>query len=1337
MQTNLSCKAKIFCGTKEVNGFTILKKFFHCFLFFSSSLAALPQGAEVKHGKAEFSSESSDHLTITASDKTIIHYDQFNIGEKEGVRFVQPHAKATLLNRITGTDPSRILGKLEGNGRVFFVNPSGIFFGPQATVNIGSFVASTLDIADVDFLEENYTFSIGPGKGTIINEGAITSSPDGFIVLLAPVIQNKGSIIARADKIVLASAERVTLDFSGDGLLQFKAEGELEKALIENYGKIESAGGVELSIRTAQKAIRAVVNTNGLAMADTIVEENGVIRLVAKSQISGEKIAVEGAHLEVSGQIEAPGGEIHLLGDRVLLQGADLDVSDDFGGGTVLVGGGCQGKGTVRNALWTEMDRYSQIHADAKVSGDGGKVILWADDTTLFNGKITARGGSKGGHGGFVETSGKENLGVAFGHVDTSASLGKYGDWLMDPASINVVTGGGGSLGQASNCASNGSVSIDPTTIALAMSNVTLCAQNSDTSSITITDPVALVNDGSTLTLLAGSTNEGPININNSMTTRGGAISITGQITIGSNITLDTTNGGSVPAGANITVQGTVAGTGNLSLVSGTGSLNFLSDITSLGALTVTSATNASFQGISATSITSSGITGTATFNGDVKVSSLTGINIQGVATTFFGNVNASNGPISIVNSGLLTTPAGKTLLAGTTFTQSGAGNINLAGGIVANGAVTLGTMAGPNGTITLIANAAINSNGSGITVWPTVDGNFSWTLASASTGDINLKSTVGGISRIGAFQVNNVHDLNVGSIYALSIAQLIGSGTFSIGTNMAPGILDTTGSTGIRIAGTNFSRYGSLTTANGGPVVITNSGTFTEHTGNTASISGSYIFNGTGSLNLVGSVTSAAGVSIAEPITLIGDTTLTSGGALGIKLGVLNNDAMSAHTLTLNGGLGPVSLAAIGQTTPIGNITISNPSTLTTAAVSAASFSCTNIGLTATFNGAIATSGSTGVVVTGPVVTFNDNVTTTGSGPLTVTNSQLMTLKSGITVSLAGAFSQSGLGSLSLGGSVSSGGAMNIAGAVILTGNTTFTSSSGNIGFSGNIAGQLNNLSILALSGNIQLDGLLKEVNTFTGMGTAISHKNISVSGAVQETGVVTLLGGITTAGNDITLTGNVISSAPSITLTTGGGTGNIRITGTLNPDIAGRSLTLSTGTGNVTLDSTVGANTSFSNLTISGNNLTLNDFGATNPASTGTVSFTATNAITMNGATYKAGGLSLTAGTNFNLNKGSLMTLTSTNQPITFNTGTIQLSSGSDLTIISNGGDVTLTDLFGSLRSLNINTVGIANTASGSITVGHIGTLLSPLLVINIRGSALIHPFQTFPVITFILNL
>ena len=69
------------------------------------------------------------------------------------------------------------------------------------------------------------------------------------------------------------------------------------------------------------------------------------------------------------------------------------------------------------------------------------QVIAWSDGVTLIDGRISATGGDAGG---FVETSGRFALGIG---KDAEVSLGRGGEWLLDPR--DVVIGSSGLAGAA------------------------------------------------------------------------------------------------------------------------------------------------------------------------------------------------------------------------------------------------------------------------------------------------------------------------------------------------------------------------------------------------------------------------------------------------------------------------------------------------------------------------------------------------------------------------------------------------------------------------------------------------------------------------------------------------------------------------------------------------------------------------------------------------------------------------------------------------------------------------------------------------------------------------
>ncbi|NEZ66403.1 S-layer family protein [Leptolyngbyaceae cyanobacterium CCMR0082] len=113
-------------------------------------------------------------------------------------------------------------------------------------------------------------------------------------------------------------------------------------------------------------------------------------------------------------------------------------MSGASGGGTVLLGGDYQGQGVVPTAEQTIVGPNVLIAADALTSGDGGRVIVWADDATRFEGSISAQGGPQEGDGGFVEVSTLRLLDFS-GLVNTQATQGESGQLLLDPVNILIA----------------------------------------------------------------------------------------------------------------------------------------------------------------------------------------------------------------------------------------------------------------------------------------------------------------------------------------------------------------------------------------------------------------------------------------------------------------------------------------------------------------------------------------------------------------------------------------------------------------------------------------------------------------------------------------------------------------------------------------------------------------------------------------------------------------------------------------------------------------------------------------------------------------------------------
>lgn len=433
-------------------------------------LLANPQGGQVRQGQVRIDASPGQLRIHQQSQRAVIDWESFSIDRGEVTRFLQPNASAAALNRVRGDSASRIEGMLRANGNVYLINPNGILVGPSGTIDVGGFVGSTLDTADDDFMRGGDLRFSGHGDAAIINLGSI-SALDGDVVLMAGSVLNAGTIRAPRGTAALAAGNDILLAESGEERVFVRGSGGSRKAEgVTNTGEIE-ANIAELKAHGGNLYGMAVKN-EGRVAATGVTRSGGQIFLSAgggkvrstgslkakKSDGSGGRIKVDSGttgETEIGGTVDASsetgsGGEIVILGNEIEVFDGTLILNDgETGGGRTFIGGGRHGAdASLANATNLSIGGGSLISANARGTGDGGEIVLFATDTASVHGLVSAQGGAYGGDGGFIELSGQGRLYVPdlVGQVRLSAPLGASGTLLLDPANINVIHGTGGGI---------------------------------------------------------------------------------------------------------------------------------------------------------------------------------------------------------------------------------------------------------------------------------------------------------------------------------------------------------------------------------------------------------------------------------------------------------------------------------------------------------------------------------------------------------------------------------------------------------------------------------------------------------------------------------------------------------------------------------------------------------------------------------------------------------------------------------------------------------------------------------------------------------------------------
>ncbi len=389
----------------------------------------------VASGQISVSKPDATHTNITASDHSIGNFDSFGVATNHYANVTQDSSSSVALFRVVGDSPSEIMGTLTANGKLMVVNPNGVFFGPNSTVDVAGLVASTADTTNADFLAGKTNLSIaGKPDASIVNKGNITAADGGLVALVAPNVRNDGIIQANLGTVALASAQTASIDMYGDNLYSFALDKETTaaatgaKAAVENNGIISVGGGkVLLTAKVAKGVVDNVINNTGIIEANSAHLEGGTVVLDGGN-----------GNVNVSGKISATGktgGKVTVTGENIALASADINASGTNGGGNVKIGGDYQGKGSTPHAKTVTVDSGSKIDVSATDTGNGGTSVVWSDEATDFNGTVLGKGGVNGGNGGLAEVSSKGELGYG-GFADLHATSGNAGTLLLDPGSL-------------------------------------------------------------------------------------------------------------------------------------------------------------------------------------------------------------------------------------------------------------------------------------------------------------------------------------------------------------------------------------------------------------------------------------------------------------------------------------------------------------------------------------------------------------------------------------------------------------------------------------------------------------------------------------------------------------------------------------------------------------------------------------------------------------------------------------------------------------------------------------------------------------------------------------
>lgn len=836
---------------------------------------ALPVGGAVVQGAANISQSANVMTVHQDTSKAIINWQSFDIGSAASVNVIQPSSTSVLLNRVVGNNPSQIFGSLNANGQVILINPNGILFGKDGSVNTNAFTASTLDMHDADFMAGNYRYFSTGVNGEVVNQGGINTQ--NYIALLGAKVTNDGHIHSHGGNVYLGAAEAITVPVSNSGRIKMELSPASINAAVENTQNaviVSEGGQIYIQASSLNDVVASIASAGEI---NTSAVQAGSVNLLA-----------DAGAIKVSGGITANSTDSSNKGGDIII-GRDLNT-------------GKLARATdVSGATFESKKGFVETSGDY-LSTSGTKVFAseWLLDP--YNITIAATGATGTSYASNY-TSSADSIILA---SDISANL-------TAGTSVTLITGSGGA--SAGNIAVNENIAKtggrDATLTLQAHGNITVAASKTITSN---TGKLNVVFNSD-----SDGANGGAIVFNSGS----GITSEGGNITLGGGTGLAGTgfaiaDGVSTLQGISLNTAAINAGGGNIVMNGKTATTNYVGSLSNIsgiymagGSISTTGSGTISLTGNNQNTDTQSqgfvlssgtitgGSTGTVTIMGDSRgVTSSTFTYVRGALVN--GTVTSTGGNIGITGYGGAGVQYDYGVDMAGSVTAVGSGTVSITGkagaggsggnvGVNTSGA---GTISSVNGAIAITGTGGIG-NGSQIRDHGVFVGGSN---AIRSTGSGNITVTGTATNTDNGYSQGVV--INAGGLNANSGTIKI-DGTvpqnYQVADYINAPITSITGNVYIRSAGANIQNT-TAGTISGNNVSI-------DNTGGTIDANG-VITKGAGGASTWAGVIEQDGVKLNGSVTAANNLIVygnQTGAAKGVNIGGATT-TVSGKNVTLYG---------------------------------------------------------------------------------------------------------------------------------------------------------------------------------------------------------------------------------------------------------------------------------------------------------------------------------------------------------------------------------------------------------------------------------------------------
>lgn len=263
--------------------------------------------------------------------------DKFGLSQGEIANFLSNPQIRNILAGVVGGEASLINGLIQvtgGNSNLFLMNPAGIVFGTQASLNVpAAFTATTASSIGFDggqfnaVGDNNYQALMGDPTnfsfameqpGSIINAGDLAVNQGQKLTVVAGYVINTGTFSAPGGTISIATVPGTSQVVINQENMALGLRLDVTDLNDNGIGDISPASLAQL-----------VTGGTLIPATEIQVDDQGQVWLAASNQ----PIPTETGTAVVSGMLDA--SKIHLLGERVAL--GDVEIYANGDGGTLLI----------------------------------------------------------------------------------------------------------------------------------------------------------------------------------------------------------------------------------------------------------------------------------------------------------------------------------------------------------------------------------------------------------------------------------------------------------------------------------------------------------------------------------------------------------------------------------------------------------------------------------------------------------------------------------------------------------------------------------------------------------------------------------------------------------------------------------------------------------------------------------------------------------------------------------------------------------------------------------------------------------------------------------------